>query len=364
MDIRLEDLTGKNWKGASAVRASIAALALKERNAAAARDRSGAMRPYASVAEYAEALASRTCCLTLLAGAGTRWIKSLKAAADLPAEERPSWYDPGFNTEKPRGLYPVCDYIHNAAGRIPVAAYALAASDGLGFHLIVVRGWEAEIDAEILKPLGIGLQNRRYHTQAAPFGKPLGHGDAAWQCSDILNNYDYVIANFGGDANSHTTMLSSLLALDALNSASQASGAEPPADFLLPAAPISGAAYPIVLDGDGLPRAFGHQKLQGHAVGPASGYTNVGVRLYRASALVQKLGLFHGKYWNAECGYEIPGNDPEGHEFALDNVDAEFAAEGRARILAIARPEELTPAKSLDDIPAFENAVRKVVSED
>ena len=50
--------------------------------------------------------------------------------------------------------------------------------------------------------------------------------------------------------------------------------------------------------------------------------------------------------------------------FALDNVDALLAAEGRARMLAIAMPEELTPVKSLDDVPAFESAARLVVASD
>ena len=390
MDCSLEDLTSTGWKEAPAARQRIADLALERQNTVARRE---GRRGFDSVAEYAADLASRTCCLTLLAGAGTRWIKSLKAAAALPETERPSWYDPDFNIEKPRGLYPVRDHIRHAActprgsgtrmdGRIPIAAYALAAAQGLGFHLIVVRGWEKEIDAEVLAPLGIKPEERRYHTQDAPFGKPLGHGDAAWQCRDILADYEYVIANFGGDANSHTTMLCSLLALDALNAGAAGScaagstdgadregrdgrrEASAPVDFLIPAAPIAGAAYPIVLDDEGLPRAFGHQKLQGHSMGPGSGYTNVGVRLYRASALVEKLGLFRDRYWNPDCGYEIPGNDPEGHEFALDNVDAEFAAEGRARMLAIAHSEELTPAKCLDDIPAFEQAAAKAAAAD
>ena len=34
------------------------------------------------------------------------------------------------------------------------------------------------------------------------------------------------------------------------------------------------------------------------------------------------------------------------------------------KVLAIARPEELTPAKSIDDIPAFERAMQSVVAED
>jgi len=228
---------------------------------------------------------------------------------------------------------------------------------GLGRHLIVVRGWEAEIDAEILLPLGIAPGERDFFTQDAPFGKPLGHGDAAWQCRGLFRAADYVIANFGGDANSRRTILSSLLALDAL----RASGEE--VDLMMPAAPLDSPAYPIGLDEEGLPRSFGHAKLLGKAQAQGPGFTNVGVRVYSAPALLEKLESFRSRFWVEGSGYAIPGNDPEGREFALDNVDAEMASEGRARILAIARPEELTPAKSVDDIPAFERAVESVIAE-
>jgi hypothetical protein len=370
MDLSLEELCGRRHDAAFALRADIAALALAERNAVGlANGAASGEVAYASVADYAAALAGRSCALTLLAGAGSRWLASLEAARALPPAERPAWFDPSFDPERPRGLYPVRDFLRagpgagKADGKIPVAAYALAATEGLGKHLIVVRGWEAEIDREILAPLGIGPGSRLYHTQDAPFGKPLGHGDAAWQCRDILRNYDYVIANFGGDANSRRTILSSLLALDAVNARAAAEG-RGLVDLMMPAAPIAGPAYPIVLDGEGLPRAFGHQKLQGHAVGTASGYTNVGVRVYRAAALVERLASFRDRYWREDEGYAIPGNDPAGREFALDNVDAELAAEGRARILALGRAEELTPAKTLGDIPAFERAASVVAAED
>jgi hypothetical protein len=89
----------------------------------------------------------------------------------------------------------------------------------------------------------------------------------------------------------------------------------------------------------------------------------VGVRVYSARALLAKVESFRERFWIEGSGYAIPGNDPEGHEFALDNVDAELAAEGRARILAIARPEELTPAKCVDDIPSFERAAQSVMAE-
>ena len=90
----------------------------------------------------------------------------------------------------------------------------------------------------------------------------------------------------------------------------------------------------------------------------------MGVRVYSAGALLESVERFRRDHWVEGTGYAIPGNDPAGHEFALDNVDARFSAEGRARILAIARPEELTPAKSLDEVPAFERAIESVVAED
>jgi hypothetical protein len=352
MGIALLGLTGRSYAGAAAFRRGLCELALAERNAAAA---ASGLPGFASVSAYAADLARRTVCLTLLAGSGSRWVKSLAAAAKGEG--------PSFDPERPRGLYPVRDLLRGS-GRIPIAAYALAAVDGLGRHLLVVRGWEAEIDAEILAPLGLGGGDRDYFTQAAPYGKPLGHGDAAWQSRALWRDAEYVVTNFGGDANSRRTILSSLLALDALRAAGNG------VDLMMPAASLDDPAYPIGLDEAGLPRSFGHAKLQGSregAAGRAAGgalWTNVGVRAYAREALLEKADSFRSRYWVEGTGYAIPGNDPEGHEFALDNVDAELAAEGRARILAIARPEELTPAKCVGDIPAFERAMESVVAED
>jgi hypothetical protein len=347
MESRLLYLTGRGFAEAGPHRRELAGLALAERNAAVVGP------SFPSIAEYAADLSRRTVCLTLLAGSGSRWVKSLAA-------EGPGRTGPRFDPARPRGLYPVRDFLHGS-GAIPVAAYALAATRGLGRHLLVVRGWEAEIDEEILAPLGIAPGDRDFFTQDAPYGKPLGHGDAAWQARSLWRGSDYVVTNFGGDANSRRTILSSLLALDAL----RAIGAE--ADMLMPAAPLDSPAYPIGVEKDGLPRSFGHSKLQGEtsaARRSGPGYTNVGVRVYSARALLEKAEHFRARYWIEGKGYSIPGNDPEGGEFALDNVDAALAEEGRARILAAARPEELTPAKTLGDVPAFERAVESVVAED
>jgi hypothetical protein len=363
MESRLLYLCGPGYPEAAALRNELAGIALAERNAASRAEGGPA---FASVSEYSADLAQRTVCLTLLAGAGSRWVKSL-AAAGLRAG-RASGDGGSFDPARPRGLFPVRDFLRGG-DCVPIATYALAAVAGLGRHLIVVRGWEAEIDAEVLAPLGIlpargvgwRAGERVFATQDAPFGKPLGHGDAALQTSALWRGADYVVANFGGDANSRRTILSSLLALDAL----RATGAR--VDMIMPAAPLDSPAYPIGIDAEGLPRSFGHAKLHGGAASPAPsapGWTNVGVRVYSSAALLEKADSFRNRYWVEGEGYAIPGNDPAGREFALDNVDAELAAEGRARVLAAARPEELTPAKSVDDIPAFERAIESVVKED
>ncbi len=311
----------------------------------------------ASVGAYAASLASRTVCLTLLAGSGSRWVKSLRQAQNEGLASAA-----GIDPEAPRGLYPVRDCIRpesggEEGGRIPVAAYSLDAVDRLGHHLVVVRGYEDRIRAEIMEPLGIAPGRYSFFTQEAPFGKPLGHGDAAWQCRELWKDADYLVANFGGDANSPLTVLASLLALDALNAAGER------VDFLLPAAPVGNPGYPIRFDAAGLPLSFGHAKLQGKLTAEGPGYTNVGVRVYRAKALYEKLSSIHDRFWRDGTGYDIPGNDPTGHEFALDNADAEFAAGTAARVLACAHAGELTPAKSLVDIPAFESAIARVRAE-
>jgi hypothetical protein len=380
MESTLESLTGRGYAEALASRGALADIALAARSSVPAARLRASASDYASVDDYVADLARRSVCLTLLAGSGSRWVKSLAPAAGRSPElaAQASSFDP----RRPRGLFPVRDFLTRrgfayaravdeaarasaaSEARIPIASYALAAVHGLGRHLLVVRGWEAEIDAEILAPLGIAAPERDFFTQAAPFGKPLGHGDAAWQCRELFRGADYVVANFGGDANSRRTILSSLLALDAL----RALGRE--VDLLIPATRLESPAYPIGLDAEGLPTSFGHAKLQGAAAPGASaaarapGYTNVGVRVYSAPALLRELEDFRSRYWVEGQGYAIPGNDPEGHEFALDNVDAKLSGEGRARILAIARPAELTPAKCVDDIPAFEAAIESVVAED
>ncbi len=322
-------------------------------------------------------LAERTTCLTMLAGSGSRWVSSLREAQ---AGGGFSEIDPAA----PRGLFPVGNAMGFGPDPVPIAGYALAAVCDLGRHLLVVRGWEHEIEERILRPLSYPAGSWAFATQDAPGGKPRGHGAAALQTMDLWAGSEYVIVNFGGDASSPLTALSSLAVLDALT---RRLGDDAPG-LLMPAAFVDEPAYPILLDGQGLPRRFGHAKLQGspsaapaapEAVAPAAtkhasgggvrrGYTNVGVRVYRASELKRAIDLLKRDHWSADRGWAIPGNapagdDPSGGEFALDNVDALLASEGQARLLAVARPEELSPVKSLEDLPRFKRDIALVCSD-
>jgi hypothetical protein len=305
-------------------------------------------------------LASKTSCITLLAGAGTRWRTTLEAAkVRHPFQKRII----DFPSCAPRGLFPVKNYIDTASEFISMAAYAIDAFRNLGRHCIVVRGWEDTIRHSILDPLGIPTSSVDFSTQReGPQGKVLGHGDATRQAYDYWKNSEFVIVNFAGDANSPFTALVSLLAL--ANCSSELDSV----DMVLPVAKIPLSAYPIFLDEQGVPKRFGHDKL-GENFGALdigstalfrSDYANVGIRLYRTRALAHAIDRIVSDYYNPDLGYCIPGNDPIAHEFALDNVDAMLAEEGRARIIAIADPLELSPAKSFDELETFERATAEV----
>lgn len=305
---------------------------------------------------YRRHLAGRTACLTMLAGAGTRWISSLGQASSLPE---------GYSLDMPRALFPVKNYLGRGPDPLPIGAYALAALRGLGRHIIAVRGWEEAIAQRILKPLGIDASGATFVTQREAGGKPRGHGDAAYQAMDAWRGSEYVVVNFGGDASGPDTAFRALAVMDALGRQE-----DPPPSLVLPVAQLRSPAYPIAVDASGRPSGFGHAKLAGKAKtgGPESDnakvgqldYTNVGLRVYR-SADLERLLIKAAADWRRPDGlWAVPGNDPEGGEFALDNADAAFARSGRARLLAVARPEELTPVKALADVPGFEAAASRL----
>lgn len=303
---------------------------------------------------FPPALEARVACVTLLAGSGSRWVDSIR-------EARAAGHAVEFDEAKPRGLFPVRNLMGEGPERLPIASYALRAVRGLGRSVIVTRGFEAEIESSILRPLGYRSGAYAFREQAVRDGKPRGHGDAAFQCMDLWSDKEYVIFNFGGDASNPLTAALGLAFIAALDAGGAAPG------LLLPVARKPAPAYPIRVDGEGRPLSFGHAKLKAAAgadarpeAGDGMAYTNVGVRIYRVAELAEAVAELRSRFWTAERGYALPGNDPAGGEFALDNVDEYLAERGRARLLYVARPEELSPVKSLADVPRFEADIAAV----
>lgn len=311
-----------------------------------------ALAGFADAEEYRDYLAGRCTCVTMLAGSGSRWVASLAEAA---AAGSPIRFDPAA----PRGLYPVKNVTGRGPDPIPIAAYALAATEGLGPRVLVVRGWEDEIRRCLLEPLGCAPGSWSFATQAAPGGKPRGHGDAAFQTMELWRGREYLLVNFGGDASSPRTAFAALAAMDALSRLAASPDGAP--GLVLPVAWADSPAYPIETGEDGLPRRFGHAKLLAAGTGHGGqAFTNVGVRVYRSDALARAIASIRAEYWTEDRGYAIPGNDPAGGEFALDNADALMAGQGSARLLHVALPQELSPVKSVSDIERFERDIARV----
>jgi len=301
-------------------------------------------------------IASNTISITFLAGAGTRWKASL-----IKAKENPDAAN--FPLEMPRGLFPVPDFLEGKKGarRVAMAAYAFDAVRRAERHIIVVRGWEREIDAQAVIPAKIPLARRVFFTQrAGADGQVHGHGDAALQCAALWEHSRYVITNFAGDTNSALTAELVLRAFSKFDELGIEIGA------IIPVAHTESPSYPVYLDKNGFPVGFWHEKLAGSkpAAIPTS-LTNVGIRVYRADWLKRALRELQQQYYDAASGgfWNIPGNDPSKHECALDNVDNFLAGKGLARVMPISLPRELTPLKALSEYEVFVRAIREVQAE-
>jgi len=292
---------------------------------------------------------SRTATVTMLAGVGTRWLDSLKGR-ELPV---------GYSLDMPRSTYPIED-VTRSGENIPIGSYNLRALKDLGRHFIV---WGSHKDAIENIVRQAGIEDAVFVEQSKKgFPKPLGHGDAMAQVVPYLDpEIKFVVANFGGDANSRETVLTSLLVLAAMQEVE-----EKLAPWgILPTTLVQGAKYPIGLNADGFPVSYGHQKLKGAADSSGEMPTNVGVRLYSRAPMVDAIDYFtQPEFFDPGSGYAIPGN--AANELALDNVDDYMSVnnEGRSRqkfrILNIAGREETVAVKGADDIDAF-LAAQKII---
>ena len=175
------------------------------------------MAGHGSAASYVARLRARTSVVTLLAGSGTRWEESVRLAKELGAFQE-NW-EPGT----PRALFPIDDILRPGQ-KIPIGGYTLRAARELGKHIVVTSGTHDErIEQELVSPLNLSAS---FVTQEK-YGDTVnaaGHADAMWQSKDAWQDSEYVIVNFGGNANARATLISSLMLLDLLNKEKETCG--------------------------------------------------------------------------------------------------------------------------------------------
>lgn len=311
------------------------------------RNRAMSVLGYRDIETARRELCEVTGTVTFLAGAGSRWVKSVEEAQlrGLALD-----IDPG----KPRCMAPVMDLL-DPQNKIPIGTYNLRAMEGLGKHYIVYSSDLPELQAIARTSLSSGTVFLEQSWRG--FDSPLGHGDAMMQLLDSSSwdpSLKFVITNFGGDVNSRETIFTSLLVLAAL----QKLGEDVHPWGLLPTVFLNDAAYPVILNDEGFPVGFGHNKLTTDTTSRAA-QCNIGVRLYTTESLRSVVDEFQTMF-DASAGYKIPGN--KGNEFALDNVDMHLADNRRLRTLNIATPHEIgSSAKTYEDLDRFLAAMKMML---
>lgn len=292
---------------------------------------------YRNPVDFVDQMRERVATVTFLAGAGSRWTKSIP---------------PSINPSLPRCLAQVEDVTGPPGAKIPIGVYNLRAVKGIGKPFIV---WGTH--KELIEQMA--LQAGMADAVLVPQLKPIGHGDAMKGVLPLLGkNIHYVITNFGGDANSNETIVASLAVLAAL----QAFGDKERPSGLLPTAFLDEAKYPINLDSEGDPVSFGHPRLkEGQQAVPVSGHSNVGVRLYEREGLSSAVAYFMQYFRGTDAGYAIPGNKEA--TFGLDNIDDHLAGERKLQLACFAQKEEIiSSVKQFGDIPGFLSAMRIILS--
>jgi len=296
--------------------------------------------------------------VTTLAGSGSRFLKSLEQRKALAGV---SQFDPSW----PRGLFPIDNLLPEiSAPKVPNALYSFSALKGLAAnHIVVVRGFEQEIDRLVLSPLKLSAQSTFVTQQVYPGQNgPSGHGDAVYQAISAWNKplIQYVVVTFAGDANSFRTLLISLLVFDTLKAL------QIPIDAVFPVTLKDQATYPIERNKNGFLQALHHNKLrvcESLQSGQAD-ECNIGIWPFCKTVLANTLTGLHESYFNSKDGYSIPGNKT--NELAIDNALQSMlgARSETVRALCVGSPEQITPLKDLHQFEDYVQAIRKMVGVD
>lgn len=300
--------------------------------------------------EFIKVVAPKTIVATFLAGYGTRWQDSFNNLENHHLKAK-------FDQNKPRVLAKVTNLIPQiiSGQEIRAGIYNFLATKNLGQSLVIYRNSKKEIEEEILRPLKIEAIFRQ-QTFPSQVGKPLGHGDALVKVKKEIKNYQFLMTNFGSDANSKETIYLSLLCLYVLDKYKSDIWA------VLPSALMAKAKYPIYLNVEGMPTGVGQAKLKGKIDECSNRPSNVGLRAYLVKKLLPVIDYFK-KYYQENGSYAVLNNG--NNELALDNFDEYLIKEKKLRHFCVALPEEIShSAKKLEEVPNYLKTLKVVLKKD
>lgn len=322
-----------------------------------------------NMAGFLQKVKKDTLVITAVAGAATRWKESIaKPQNGAIVRER------HINSRAPRCMAHVQDY-DQPDQMIPIGTYNLRAVQDLGDQVVVYGGGNPEqamvhrlqLYNELISPMkaNVRLCKQKIYPNKK---KPSGHGDLLLQIfkdprmHDVIMNKKYVIANFGGDANSYQTAVLSLLTLYVFDKYGFTLGS-----FIPTTIPSEQEKdfHPLYTDNNGLPTSSYHPKDDKvKPDGSPSGQTNVGFRLYGMEQLMKVMRPYEEAQARMEKGKDV--EYPVG-ELKQDHFDQACMQDLgiNALVAPIAIEEEIihTP-KGVDNLAQFEADMRVVYQKD
>lgn len=296
---------------------------------------------YSSLSEFIGDLPFKFGVISILGGENSRWKKSF---SDSASEEIRSEFNIS-NIDTPKFLANVPNIINGInQTHIPIITYnfhafnALFQSDNLK-HLILCG--QKDYQSEIEDALRLVSDHNVIHFKQTIYPNRdslSGHGDALYQCRDLITDLDYVIVHFGGGVISSKSLHLSLLALHVLQMWDEYVG------LLMPSAKIENSIYPIFVDNLGLPRAFGHERLWGKKSLVSNHLStsgcDVGIYIFCVSQLQRIFNDHASDFYKLET-------------HSVDHIAEKMATKGLVRQFCISQRQEAYCVKSIFDLPEF-----------
>ncbi len=290
----------------------------------------------------------QTAVIYLFAGAGTRWLTSLK-------EHRSEF--PDISPDKPRCLAQVTNLFPNIKGeRAPIGIYNFYAGLNLGKQIMIYSTHKDEISSQIVKPFNAKVEYSQQQT-CDRINKVAGHGNAVRQAKNLWEDSKYLITLQCNEVYSRQNLILSLFLLHLLDR----EGAD--VVHLLPMQYLENPNYPPILDKDNYPIGTYQEKLTGIPPPKGPGLNNIGQRLYKTQDFLTKMEYIE-RVTRTTGSYAWLNQTNHNDEFALDHVDMMSMNERRTRISPLCYPEEWSAAKRVTEIPRWEAAQRKVYEKD